>query len=141
MLKYYFTKQFAIFLVVGGVAGLLNWGACMMLTKWFSFSSAIVFAYMIGMMVAFMLNHRFVFPHSTKATRVQATQFVLVNLLCIPVVWFISIQVSQFLTNVHFFWFHKELAHAVGIASPVLFTFLIYKFFTFKRGRDLSENL
>lgn len=132
MIKHFITKQFLVFLLVGGFAALLNWLARIYLSTWLPFSSAIIIAYCIGMSVAFTLNHFFVFPTSTKATRTQARDFILVNLSLFPLVWFVSIVVNHWLNVIGIINYSKELAHAIAISSPMIFTFLFYKFVAFQ---------
>jgi len=120
------------FLVVGGLAALLHWLSRLLLSVWLPFSSAVIIAYGIGMLVAFLLNSFFVFPKSKKTRRIQARDFVLVNLSFLPLVWLTSIHVNNWLKIIGMMRHSEELAHAIAIPLPMLATFLIYKFFTFK---------
>jgi putative flippase GtrA len=132
VIKYFFTKQFLGFLAVGGLAALLHWLARLLLSVWLPFSWAVIMAYGIGMLVAFLLNSFFVFPKSKKTRRTQARDFVLVNLSFLPLVWLTSVQVNNWLKTFGMIRHSEELAHAIAIPLPMLATFLIYKFFTFK---------
>ncbi len=132
MIKYFLTKQFLGFLAVGGLAALLHWLARLFLSIWLPFSLAVVIAYMVGMLVAFLLNSIFIFPTSEKARHAQARDFVLVNLSFFPVVWLAAVQINHWLKTVGMISHSEELAHALAIPLPMLATFLIYKFFTFK---------
>ena len=80
MISHFFTKQFLGFLLVGGVAALLHWLSRIMLSNWMSFSSAVVIAYLFGMLTAFILNSFFVFPKSDKPKIKQARDFIFTNL-------------------------------------------------------------
>ena len=93
MIRYFLTKQFLGFLVVGGLAALLHWLARILLSVWLPFSTAVIIAYIVGMVVAFLLNSFFVFPKSQKARHAQARDFVWINLSFFPVVWFFSLQI------------------------------------------------
>lgn len=132
MVKYFFTWQFLRFLAVGGLAALMNWLSRLVLSLWLSFPLAVVVAYGIGMLVAFLLNSYFVFPKSVRARHEQARDFVLVNLLFFPVVWFAAIKINNYLVSIGFIKFSHELAHAIAIALPMMATFLMYKFVAFK---------
>lgn len=132
MIKYFLTTQFLSFLVVGGLAALLHWLARIILSVWLPFSTAVIIAYIIGMIVAFILNSFFVFPKSEKSRHAQARDFVLVNLSFFPVVWFVSLQINNWLKTISIVSHSEELAHAIAIPLPMLATFLIYKFFAFK---------
>lgn len=139
MIKHFFTKQFLIFLAVGGLAASLNWLSRFFLSLWLPFSWAVINAYAIGMGVAFIMNSIFVFPHSKKARHAQARDFILVNLSFLPLVWLASIQINIGLKTVGMTAHSEELAHAIAIALPMLATFLIYKFFAFKE-KDMDSN-
>lgn len=131
MIGHFLTRQFLLFLMVGGLAAFLHWLARIALSRWFSFSTAVVLAYCVGMAVAFTLNALYVFPGSDKARHLQARDFVLVNLAFLPVVWLASVQLVKPLTV----WeipFPEAIAHGMAVLLPTLMTFLIYKFFAFK---------
>lgn len=132
MIKHFLTEQFLRFLIVGGVAALLHWLARLFLSVWLPFSWAVIAAYIVGMIVAFVLNNIFVFPRSIKPMHVQARDFVLVNLAFFPLVWLVSMLINNWLKAIGMTSHSEELAHAVAISLPMLATFLIYKFFAFK---------
>ena len=134
MIRYFLTKQFLGFLVVGGLAALLHWLARILLSVWLPFSTAVIIAYIVGMVVAFLLNSFFVFPKSEKARHTQARDFVWINLLFFPVVWFFSLQIDSWLKTIGMVSHSEELAHAIAIPLPMFATFLIYKFFAFKEN-------
>ena len=134
MIKYFFTKQFLGFLAVGGVAALLHWLTRLLLSVWLTFSWAVIIAYAVGMVMAFLLNSIFIFPKSEKPRPAQARDFLLVNLSFAPFVWLVSVQVNYWLQNFGIVRHSEELAHAIAIPLPMLATFLIYKFFTFKEN-------
>lgn len=135
MIRHFLTRQFLIFLIVGGIAAILHWLARLLLSTIFPFSIAVAIAYVIGMTVAFILNVLYVFPVSDKPRRNQIRDFVIVNLSFFPVVWFASLQVNILLKSLGMVMYTEELAHALAIPLPMLATFLIYKFFAFKEKR------
>ena len=132
MIKHFLTKQFLGFLAVGVVAALLHWLARLLLSVWLPFSWAVIIAYAIGMLVAFLLNSFFVFPKSRKERHKQVRDFVFVNLSFMPLVWLTSIHVNNWLRDIGIMRYSEEIAHAIAIPLPMLATFLIYKFFTFR---------
>ena len=132
MIKHFFTRQFLGFLAVGGTAALLHWLSRVLLSVWLPFSWAVVIAYGIGMLVAFLLNSFFIFPKSIKARHIQARNFVMVNLSFFPVVWFASVHINNWLKSLGMASHSEELAHAMAIPLPMLATFLLYKFYAFK---------
>ena len=133
MIHHFFSKQFLFFCMVGGLAALLHWLARIILSFWLSFPWAVTFAYLVGMIIAFLLNSLFVFRRSNKDIRKQAFSFVIVNLSFYPVVWIISIGMNYFLISYGVNETYSELlAHGIAVAFPMFATFLIYKFHTFK---------
>lgn len=132
MIKYFFTKQFVGFLLVGGISALLHWIARLLLSIWLPFSFAVIIAYFIGMLIAFLLNSFFIFPQSSKTRYSQIRSFFLVNLSFLPLVWLASIEINNLLKILGIINYSEEIAHAFAISLPMLATFLIYKFFTFK---------
>jgi len=132
VIQHFLTKQFLGFLAVGGVAAFLHWLSRIMLSNWLSFSWAVTIAYAVGILVAFTLNSFLVFPRSEKPRNKQARDFVLVNLSFFPVVWLASIAISHALQALGMVRYTQALAHGIAVAIPMVATFLIYKFFTFK---------
>ena len=132
MIKHFFTNQFLRFLAVGGIAAFLHWLSRIILSTWMSFSGAVIVAYAVGMSVAFILNSFFVFPNSDKPKYKQARDFVVVNLAFLPVVWGASMIFDHGLRTIGVIYSHA-LAHGMALAIPMFATFLIYKFFTFKK--------
>lgn len=136
MLRLFFTRQFLSFLLVGGGAAVLHWLARFGLSEFMPFAWAVVFAYLIGMAAAFVLNSIFVFPSSTKPRAAQARDFALVNILFLPVVLLVSVGLSAGLKHLGLKHHAEELAHALAIPVPMLATFLIYKFFAFAETKS-----
>lgn len=132
MLKHFISRQFAGFLLVGGLAALLHWLARILLSLFMSYSWAVVVAYAVGMSVAFILNSLYIFPASDKPVPKQARDFFIINSVFFPVVWLVSIQLNKVLPGFGIERYAEEIAHAVAISFPVLGTFLLYKFVAFR---------
>lgn len=62
------SKQFLLFIFTGGIAALVNVGSRIFYNTWLSFSSSIIFAYLTGMVTAFVLAKCLVFQESRQAT-------------------------------------------------------------------------
>ena len=60
------SRQFMMFLLVGGVAALANFLSRILYSHWLDFTPAIVLAYITGMVTAFVLSRMFVFKESTR---------------------------------------------------------------------------
>ncbi|MBT3410990.1 MAG: GtrA family protein [Halieaceae bacterium] len=134
MLKYFLSRQFAGFLLVGGSAAFLHWIARILLSLTMPYAWAVFFAYGVGMGIAFALNSWYVFPKSDKPVRKQARDFLAINLLFLPVVWIASLLLKQWLIGQGVVRYPEEIAHAIAITLPVMATFLFYKFFAFREN-------
>lgn len=139
-LKHFFTRQFLGFLAVGGSAALLNWSARILLSLWLGFSTAILAAYAISTTFAFCLNSIFVFRHSARPRRKQARDFILINLAFFPLVWAASIGLDHALRYLGMRHATEAVAHAGAIGLPMMFTFLLYKFFAFREGEYVEPT-
>ena len=132
MLRHFFSKQFLGFLLVGVVAAFLHWWARILLSSFLTFSWAVIVAYGIGMIIAFLLNSYYVFPASVKPLPKQARDFFAINLAFFPAVWITSLQLNEILIRYGVKNYTQELSHALAITLPVLATFLFYKFIAFR---------
>lgn len=130
----YLSRQFLVFLMTGGFAALVNFCSRMLYNQWMSFSSAVVLAYLTGMVTAYVLARQFVFKGSQQALSRSMMYFVLVNLLAIVQTWLVSmLMLFQLLPAAGTTRFAPEIAHAVGIVVPVFTSFLGHKYGSFRQ--------
>jgi putative flippase GtrA len=132
VIRFFLTRQFLRFAMVGGVAAVLHWLARIVLSAWMPLSPAVVGAYGVGMAVAFGLNSVFVFPDSPKPRLLQARDFLLVNLSFFPLVWLMTLGLSAWFRSLGWLDIADMLAHGISVVVPAFLTFLFYKFFAFK---------
>jgi putative flippase GtrA len=139
MIRHFLTRQFAVFVFVGGTAAFVNWTCRLALGIWFSFSASVVLAYLVGMATAFLLNRIFVFGESDRPISKQARDFVAINLFFMPIVWLSSIILEKLLRSVGVEPYSQALAHGISVALPAVLSFLLYKFVAFREtgnGKD-----
>ena len=72
MIRQFASRQFVAFLVTGGIAALVNFGSRIVLNHWMPFPVAVVVAYLLGMVTAFVLARAFVFAGSTQSVQRSA---------------------------------------------------------------------
>ena len=132
MLKHFFSAQFVGFLLVGGLAAFLHWLTRVLLSLAMPYSWAVFLSYGVGMSIAFALNSRYVFPKSDKPVSKQARDFLVINLIFLPIVWLASLWLNQWLIGQGVERYSEEIAHAIAITLPVMATFLLYKFIAFR---------
>ncbi|WP_311222587.1 MULTISPECIES: GtrA family protein [unclassified Acidovorax] len=126
------SRQFVAFLVTGGVAALANFSARIVLNQWMPFSWAVVLAYGVGMVTAFLLARAFVFTDSRQQTHKSVLFFVLVNLVAVAQTWGVSMLLARYvLPALGVERFVHEIAHAVGVVVPVFTSYLGHKRWSF----------
>jgi putative flippase GtrA len=135
MLSTLLNRQFLGFLLAGGLAAAANFGSRIALGTVMPYVPSIILAYCIGMVTAFVLNRLFVFTRSTNSVSRQAFWFVLVNLAAVVQTVLISLLLARWLFPAMGMGFHPEtLAHAVGVAVPVVTSYFGHKHFSFRGG-------
>jgi len=127
------SRQFLMFLLAGGIAAAANFLSRILLSGALSYISSIVIAYCIGMLTAFALNRRFVFSEANNPLHTQATWFVAINLLAVVQTLALSLLLARWLFPAIGMTFYPEtIAHAFGVAVPVVTSYLGHKAFTFR---------
>ncbi|KAF1008015.1 MAG: hypothetical protein GAK28_01492 [Luteibacter sp.] len=125
--------RFLKFLAVGGFAAVVNFGSRIALSQMMAYAPAIVVAYCLGMITAFYLNRRLVFQASAHSVGRQAVWFVVVNLFAVIQTLAISLLLARwFLPLIGWSWYPELCAHAVGVAVPVVTSYLGHKHLSFR---------
>jgi len=133
LINQFFSKQFIGFLITGGIAATVNFLSRIFYNQYCSFSTAVLFAYLTGMITAFILAKIFVFKSSTQTIKRSAIIFALVNILAATQTWGISMALNYYiLPALGFEKYVAEIASAVGIAFPVFTSYLGHKRWSFK---------
>ena len=126
------TKQFLLFIVAGGFAALVNIFSRALLSLFMNFSSSVLIAYFIGMVIAFILTKKFVFLSNNLDDKKSFLSFTLVNLFAVLQTYFISIYFREILLNS----FPKTslanlISHTIGVLFPVITSFFGHKYLSF----------
>lgn len=133
-MRAFLSREFGAFLLSGGVAALANLAARWVFNHWVSFSTAVVLAYGVGMVTAFVLARRFVFPGSRHSVRQSALAFTGVNLLAVAQTWAVSMALLLWgLPALGVTRAVAEIAHLVGVIVPVFTSYLGHKHWSFRR--------
>jgi putative flippase GtrA len=133
MMAQFRSREFATFLVTGGVAALVNFGSRIVLSQWLTFPVAVAVAYLIGMATAFALAKLFVFSGGRQSIPRSAAIFVLVNAVAVLQTWGISMLLAYYLLpGIGVRAYVNEIAHAVGVVVPVFTSFLGHKRWSFR---------
>lgn len=129
------TPEFLRFVASGGAAAAANVLSRIGFSTIMPYSAAILLAYLVGMATAYLLMRRFVFSGSGRGRREEVLRFSLVNLLAAAQVWAVSMALSRLvLPALGWTWQAETVAHAVGVGSTVLTSFVAHRRFTFGRG-------
>jgi len=127
------SRQFMLFLLTGGTAAVVNFASRIVLNQWLSYSSAIIIAYLVGMVTAFVLARLFVFTQPSQGWRRSALIFALVNVLAVAQTWAISMGLAYYvLPGAGVTRFAPEIAHAAGVMFPVFTSYLGHKHWSFR---------
>jgi putative flippase GtrA len=127
-------NQFAGFVVAGGIAAVANFLSRIAFNVVLGYATSIILAYLVGMVTAFLLNRSAVFAPSGKAMSVEALWFTLVNLLAVAQTLIISLLLANAVfPELGIVTYPKALAHAIGIAVPVVTSYFGHRYWTFGR--------
>ena len=136
MIRQFMSRQFLAFLITGGLAAAVNFGSRILYNQWVGFSSAVVLAYLTGMVTAFLLARLFVFTDSSQSMQRSAVWFVLVNLIAVLQTWAITMLLAYYLLpRFGVSRFVPEIAHAAGVAVPVFTSYLGHKHWSFRSSQ------
>lgn len=129
------SRQFILFVAVGGFAAGVNLVARILLNHVMDFELAVVLAYPFGMTVAFLLNRQFVFDGRHGHAGGQYFRFFLVNLAALAQIWVVSVGLALWLfPAIGFTWHAEAIAHGIGLGSPIFTSYFAHKHFSFRRA-------
>ena len=127
------SRRFGLFLLAGAIAAAANYGSRFGFSLWFNYPVAIVLAYLVGMTVAFLLMRQYVFEGRGKALGPQVLRFTLVNVLAVLQTLIVSLVLARWVLPALGVTQHAEaIAHAVGVAVPVVTSYFGHRLATFK---------
>lgn len=133
MIQSFLSKEFLGFLITGGIAATVNFVSRIYFNQFYSFSASVVFAYLLGMLTAFILARVFVFNKSSQSIGRSVVIFSLVNVLALTQTWFISMGLNYYvLPSLGVERFVPEISSAIGIIFPVFTSYLGHKYWSFK---------
>lgn len=129
------SQQFFRFLVTGGIAAAANIGSRYLFNLFMDFQLAVVFAYLVGMAIAYVLARIFVFESSGRSVSSEFGRFTIVNLFALAFVWAISVGLAFVVfPAIHFTWHAEDVAHFIGVLAPAVTSFLGHRHYSFKKG-------
>ncbi|WP_370677658.1 GtrA family protein [Pleomorphomonas sp. PLEO] len=131
------SREFLRFLMTGGVAAIVNLGSRYGLSYFVRFEIAVVLAYLLGMLTAYVLARIFVFVPSGRSLASELWRFTMVNLVSLAMVWSISVALARIVfPAIGFIWHPEDVAHVIGVLAPAVVSYFGHRFYTF--ARDVS---
>ena len=126
------NKQFVGFLVVSLIAAGVNFLSRILLNYELNYRNSIVVAFVFGLTTAFILNKIFIFKPVEAKTMKRFILFLVVNLFALLITISVSLALNDYiLPFIDWNWYRAEVAHFIGIASPVFTSYYLHKRFTF----------
>ena len=121
------------YLASGGIAAAANYGSRFVFSLWLPFEAAVVAAYLVGMVTAFLLMRRFAFTDSQTSTRQQVLGFCIVNgAAVLQTVLVSSLLARVVLPALGAPGNYEAISHAVGVAVPVITSDFGHRYLTFR---------
>ena len=133
--------EFGRFLVTGGIAAGVN-----VLSRWLfnfvmPFEAAVVVAYLVGMITAYLLAKLFVFEASGRSAGDEFFRFALVNVVALAQVWLVSVGLARYLfPAIGFDWHAEDVAHLIGVVIPAVTSYLGHRHFSFAARSAMDES-
>lgn len=129
-------RQFLLFVLTGGAAALVNVLSRIGFSQLLRFELAVLAAYGVGMITAYVLARRYVFAASRQSMRRSFAAFALVNLVAVLQTWLVSIGLRHLLLPVIGVTALVDvIAHSCGVIVPVFTSFLGHKHISFRNPR------
>lgn len=127
-------REFLLFLITGGIAALVNVVSRVGFSQVLRFELAVLLAYGVGMLTAYVLARKFVFLQSSTSVRRSFAAFALVNLFAVLQTWLVSVGLRNWLLPLLGIVVLRDLiAHGIGVAVPVLSSYFGHKHLSFRQ--------
>jgi len=126
-------REFFLFILSGGLAALINVVSRIGFSTVVRFEVAVLLAYGVGMVTAYGLARKFVFPSNRTSIGRSFAAFALVNLFAVLQTWVVSIGLRNWLFPLlGIVVFRDLLAHGIGVAVPVVSSYFGHKHISFR---------
>jgi putative flippase GtrA len=134
-------RRFGGFVLTGGIAALVNLVTRYAISFVLVYEVAVAVAYLIGMTTAFLLSRHFVFKASGRSWAEEYGRFAIVNAFAFAQVWLVSIGLARFVfPAIGFDWHAEDVAHLIGVASPIVTSYYAHKNFSFKVASRVNRH-
>lgn len=125
--------EFIRFVLTGGLAAIANLVSRYLLDYFLPFEAAVVIAYAIGMVIAFILFQRTIFGDPGTGLRRQVSRFVQVNLVGGVLTLLLSSVLARYVFPAIGWTFRPyDFAHFFGVCAPAISSYFLHKHYTYK---------
>jgi len=134
------SRQFLRFVAANSLAAFINIitrliGSLVMMDTW-----AVVAGFCAGLSTSYLLCRGFVFRTVRRVSLPEILRFTGINLVALVLTWLVYHLSLQWLVSAQIGSATNQTlrtgAHALGVATPVLFSFVAQKTFTFRQRLD-----
>lgn len=130
------SSEFIKFLITSGIAAGVNVIARLGFSQFMSYEAAIIPAYGVGMLSAYILARAYVFEASGQSVQREMSGFVFVNLIGLLVVWGVSVSLYRYILPAIGWTYKPDLvAHMIGVASPAITSYFGHKYISFGKKK------
>ena len=126
-------RQFQLFVLTGGAAAFVNVLSRIGFSMLFRFELAVLAAYSVGMVTAYILARRYVFTDSGQSIKKSFAAFALVNLFAVLQTWLVSFGMRHLLLPIiGAVALVDLLAHSFGVIVPAFTSYFGHKHVSFR---------
>lgn len=131
------SSQFLRFLLANTFAAMANIGTKLIASFVFSDAGAVIAGFLVGLSSSYLLCKGYVFQSSRTIRGGEVMRFTVINLMALLITYFTY---KQVLAGLHLIAGLSQLdkrvqttAHAIGVATPMVFSFIAQKTLTFQQ--------
>jgi putative flippase GtrA len=129
----FFERRFLLFVAAGGISVLANFMSRIAFSHWVSYPLAIAFAYVVGMVVAFVLMRQLVFDAGGRSVGPQVLTFAAVNAWGFAQTLVVSFLLARWaLPAIGIMQHVEEIGHFVGLCLLALTSYALHRTATFR---------
>jgi putative flippase GtrA len=128
---------FLVFVCIGAFSSLVNLVARIIFGYYSSYEASIILAFTVALATAFILNRLLIFKGVNGHVSEQFFKFLIVNLIALVQIFLVAQMFAYYiLPAIGWNWHSETVAHAIGLVSPLLTSYWVHKFWTFKGTAD-----
>jgi len=129
-------KEFVRFVVTSGFAALVNVIARILFSQFVIYELAVFFAYLVGMLTAYILSRKYVFEASGQSVKREMSGFIFINIIAVIQVWGVSVALYKWgLPLIGWTWEPALVAHICGVVSPTFTSYFGHKYISFGKQK------